>query len=565
MLKSPQTKSPSEEGTEIDCFLCPISLEIMSDPVITPYEHTYERQSIEKWLEEHDSDPFTEQPLSKAQLIRNIALKQAIDVWKRLDREWKHNAEKCKEKIERQKRELSEIKLKEKQQEMEISKLKEKGKEQEEQITEEKERSKVYEERYIVASQRFSSIGRKKAEGFKLSDSGFIGYLLEQFPSEAKKICELLDKDRPDEKDKDLEEAIVILEKLKEEYAKDNNAVSFIIAKCGYIKECLGKLRHNTEDYEKAFNDYASAGSLTKDAQLLSKICMQQGWCLYRIQMLAENIPKEERIGMLKRAASLYDKAIEYDRENSKALFLKGKVFKVLYDKTGEAIYNQFAIEVFTSLLKSEKADGAYVELGKIYSKQGEYEKALKMHEKAVQLNPIIFNYNELANCYKNYATKEHHEKRIFLSLLEDAIANYKKSLELYNEDEKVHCDLGFCLEKLGPTSWNKAMQCYKNALKINPDHDLTVKNMERLEGKMSQNQKGYASSNQSQRGRGRSQGAFFDSTDQRYQGSRSSSSSFNSNQNQRGRGRSQGAFFESTGSRYQSSSSSSSSNSKRW
>jgi tetratricopeptide (TPR) repeat protein len=528
MLKSPQTKSYSEEGTEIDCFLCPISLEIMSDPVITPYGHTYERQSIEKWLEENDSDPFTRQPLSKAQLIPNIALRQAIDVWKRLDQEWKQNSEKCKEKIERQKVKLSEIKAKEKQQEMEISKLKEKGKEQEEKIIEEKERSIVYKEQYIVASQRFSSIGRKKAEGFKLSDSGFIGYLLEYFPGEAKKICELLDRENPNEKDKDLEAAIAILERLREQHAKDNNTVSFIIAKCGYIKECLGKLRHNAEDYEKAFDDYALAGSLTKDAQLLSKICTQQGWCLYRIQMLAEGISKEERIEMLERAASLYDKAIEYDRENSKAIFLKGKVFKVLYDKTRDAIFNQLAIEVFTSLLKSEKADGAYVELGQIYSMQGDYEEAVKMHAKAVQLNPIVFNYNELAGCYKSYATKTRHEQRMFFSLLEKAVAHYKESLKLYNEDEKVHCDLGFCLEKLGPASWNEAMRYYTNALTINPYHSLALKNRERLEDKMSQNQRGYAG-NQNQRGRGRSQGTFFESPNQRYQGSSSSSSSPNS------------------------------------
>ncbi len=222
---------------------------------------------------------------------------------------------------------------------------------------------------------------------------------------------------------------------------------------------------------------------------------------------------------------------------------------------------------MFTSLLKSEKADGAYVELGQIYSMQGDYEDALKMHVKAVQLNPSVFNYNELAGCYKNYATKIQHEKSIFLSLLKQAVANYRESLKIYNEDEKVHCDLGFCLEKLGPASWNEAMRYYTNALTINPYHSLALKNRERLEDKMSQNQRGYAG-NQNQRGSGRSRGAFFDSTDQRYQGSSSSSSSSNSNQNQRGRGRSQGDFFESTEQRYprsNSSSSSSSSNSKRW
>jgi hypothetical protein len=33
-----------------DDFLCPISLEVMTDPIILPSGHTFERRSIQHWL-----------------------------------------------------------------------------------------------------------------------------------------------------------------------------------------------------------------------------------------------------------------------------------------------------------------------------------------------------------------------------------------------------------------------------------------------------------------------------------------------------------------------------------
>lgn len=62
----------------IDSFLCPISHEIMMDPVITKYGISYERSSIETWLQNSSICPITKQPLTKQDLICNYALKKAI-------------------------------------------------------------------------------------------------------------------------------------------------------------------------------------------------------------------------------------------------------------------------------------------------------------------------------------------------------------------------------------------------------------------------------------------------------------------------------------------------------
>ncbi|KAK7340290.1 hypothetical protein VNO77_20992 [Canavalia gladiata] len=63
-------------------FLCPITLEIMTDPVIVASGQTYERESIEKWFQsDHNTCPKTRQPLAHLSLAPNCALKNLIEEW----------------------------------------------------------------------------------------------------------------------------------------------------------------------------------------------------------------------------------------------------------------------------------------------------------------------------------------------------------------------------------------------------------------------------------------------------------------------------------------------------
>ncbi|GMI93357.1 plant U-box 8 [Hibiscus trionum] len=63
-----------------DDFKCPISLEIMSDPVILPSGHTFDRPSIQRWLDAgHRTCPITKLPLPEHPcLIPNHALRSLI-------------------------------------------------------------------------------------------------------------------------------------------------------------------------------------------------------------------------------------------------------------------------------------------------------------------------------------------------------------------------------------------------------------------------------------------------------------------------------------------------------
>jgi len=60
-------------------FYCPISKQVMTDPVITPLGISYERSSIEEWLSTHSTCPVSNTDLTKQMLQPNRALKDTID------------------------------------------------------------------------------------------------------------------------------------------------------------------------------------------------------------------------------------------------------------------------------------------------------------------------------------------------------------------------------------------------------------------------------------------------------------------------------------------------------
>ncbi|XAR59891.1 Ubiquitin--protein ligase [Bertholletia excelsa] len=63
-------------------FLCPITLEIMTDPVIVATGQTFERASIQRWLNSnHRTCPKTGQTLSHLSLAPNVALRNLIQQW----------------------------------------------------------------------------------------------------------------------------------------------------------------------------------------------------------------------------------------------------------------------------------------------------------------------------------------------------------------------------------------------------------------------------------------------------------------------------------------------------
>ncbi|KAG7464101.1 hypothetical protein MATL_G00183690 [Megalops atlanticus] len=66
-----------------DEFLCPITREVMKDPVIAADGYSYEREAIESWINSKNrSSPMTNLPLQTTALTPNRTLKMAIGRWR---------------------------------------------------------------------------------------------------------------------------------------------------------------------------------------------------------------------------------------------------------------------------------------------------------------------------------------------------------------------------------------------------------------------------------------------------------------------------------------------------
>ena len=66
--KNPETKNGDSTSTETivvpDDFYCPITGELMNNPVSEKSGHSYERDSIMEWLSRNQTSPITRLPLT---------------------------------------------------------------------------------------------------------------------------------------------------------------------------------------------------------------------------------------------------------------------------------------------------------------------------------------------------------------------------------------------------------------------------------------------------------------------------------------------------------------------
>ena len=92
-----------EEATTVtataipDAFLCPLTLDIMWDPVLDCEGNTYERYAIEQWLSQNRRSPLSQQPCHPKLLISNRVLRDIIH--QSMGSEWVKEQQDCSETI----------------------------------------------------------------------------------------------------------------------------------------------------------------------------------------------------------------------------------------------------------------------------------------------------------------------------------------------------------------------------------------------------------------------------------------------------------------------------------
>lgn len=63
-------------------YLCPITREVMDDPVLAADGHSYDRNSIQQWLETKKTSPITNKILGSKSLTPNLQLRKDIAQWR---------------------------------------------------------------------------------------------------------------------------------------------------------------------------------------------------------------------------------------------------------------------------------------------------------------------------------------------------------------------------------------------------------------------------------------------------------------------------------------------------
>ena len=73
-----QKRTHEEMDSVPDDLLCPITHELMENPVIAADGHSYERSAINAWLQKENTSPMTRETLANKTLMPNRTLKKVI-------------------------------------------------------------------------------------------------------------------------------------------------------------------------------------------------------------------------------------------------------------------------------------------------------------------------------------------------------------------------------------------------------------------------------------------------------------------------------------------------------
>jgi len=158
-----------------------------------------------------------------------------------------------------------------------------------------------------------------------------------------------------------------------------------------------------------------------------------------------------EALGKNKKSIQSFEKCIQLENTNLKAYIKLG----LQYMKIGQ--YSD-GVNTFKKALElNPRCAAAHLNLGQYYlMRTGEIPKSREFFLAAIKLNPKdTMGHNLLALSYQK-------EGR-----LDQAVAEYKKSLTLDSEQDQVHLNLGAIYQKQG--NFSEAVREYEKALQINP------------------------------------------------------------------------------------------------
>jgi U-box domain len=82
IIKVPRYRTTTMIDTAEEAFICPLTLEVMIDPVMNRNGHSFERVAILTWLRKQGTCPLTRKPMKSSDFVVNCRLRQQIMDWR---------------------------------------------------------------------------------------------------------------------------------------------------------------------------------------------------------------------------------------------------------------------------------------------------------------------------------------------------------------------------------------------------------------------------------------------------------------------------------------------------
>ncbi|CAF1374232.1 unnamed protein product [Adineta steineri] len=240
----------------------------------------------------------------------------------------------------------------------------------------------------------------------------------------------------------------------------------------GHFYACLGDVKHQQGDHEKAIWYYEKALEIQPETLLSNHPSVAISYS--DIGLVYDNM------GEYSKALSYHEKALKI---REKTLPTNHLDFAQSYNNIGSAYDNmgeyskallcyENALEIEQKTLPSNHPDLAtlYNNIGSVYNSMGEYSKAFSSHEKALEIREktLSSNHPDLAQSYSNignvHQSMGEHSK---------ALSLYEKALEIYYKTlSSNHPDLAQSYNNIGNVhqsmrEYSEALSFYEKALEI--------------------------------------------------------------------------------------------------
>lgn len=229
-------------------------------------------------------------------------------------------------------------------------------------------------------------------------------------------------------------------------------------------------------NYEKAVAIFKTGIKIFPDFDYLSTI-------LLRIYVASSNFKEAEKLfnKLLKKEKSTFNNYLEYTRsfreENKKDSLLKvikkcisiypreTKYYKELITIYSETDNLGLIITTYEKLFSIDCDNlNNYYDLAKYLLEKGELNKTTEYYKKAANINYSIVLFNQ-AYVFSN-APFNHYNKAIEL---------YKEVIKLNPNNFKAYTNMGGCLSYL--QQYHESLSCYTKAIEINPHYELPYEN----------------------------------------------------------------------------------------